>query len=295
MDLSSALSYPFKSIPKVLTIALVCTISFVVFIAMLINSYDWTAYFEALNNYSSYGYMAPLDSPGSGFIPSIIGLFAVMILQGVWLSGYGISVIRHVMEGFEALPKIDFWRNLRDGLSVVLASLLYGFVTFLFFFALLMGMGMFMSPQVAALSFLVVIASMVITVVFVCLLGWSFLIGMARFAAYDDNNAIYQIVTNFGIARQNWKSSFSLMGYQILLGIIFWFASQAINTGLQFTTIPFFGNSVNANSMLTVMVIFMVVSYTINIFQQFSSLHLVAQFGHKIGIMPGYEDEFDTF
>lgn len=295
MDLSSALSYPFKSIPKVLTIVLVCTISLVVFLAMLMNSYDWTAYFQAIEMYSRYEIMPSLDPPGAGFLPSLVGLLVVLLGQGLWLSGYGISVLRHVMEGFEKLPNVQFGQNMRDGLTIFLANLLYGIVAFLFFFVLLFVMGMFLTPRLAGLGVFVVIGSLVVAVPFFCVLGWSFFVGMARFVAEDNRQAMYQIPTNFGIARTNWKSAFSLTGYLVLLGIIFWFASQAINTGLQFVTVPFVGNSVSGNSFTIVFAMFMIVSYTLNIVQQFSGLHLIAQFAEKIGIMIGYEDEFDKF
>jgi len=297
MDLTSAFTYPFKSIPKVLTIVLVFTISLVVFVAMLLNSYDWVAYLQALEVYAEYGYeyMPYVEPPSATFFLSLIGLLVVAIGQGVWLSGYGLSIIRHIMEGFEALPKIEFGRNMRDGLSVFLASLWYGFVAFIFFFGLMIAMGILAMPNIALLNLISFLGGLIGTIVFVCLLGWSFFVGMSRCAADNNRDALYQIPTNMKIARANWKTSFSLTGYQILLGLMFWFGSQAINTGVQFVTEPFFGNSIDMNSVIIATVITLLVSYTMNIVQQFASLHLVAQFAYNIGIMVGYDDEFDTF
>ncbi len=296
MDLSSALSYPFKSIPKVLTIVLVITISIAFFIALLFNSYDWIAYFEALEIYSQYEYMPQFDPPGSEFFIGILGLFVVLLGQGVWLSGYGISVIRHVLEGFENLPAIKFGQNMMDGLAVIFASIWYGIailpVFFLFFFL----MGLFASPYgEPGLGVLMFCIGFIVAIPFGFLYMWSFIVGMVRCAAEGKRGAMFEIPTNFGIARRDWKTMVSLFAYQILVAIIFWFASQAISFVLQFVALLFVGDGTNLNSMLIAFVVFMLGTLTVSIIQQFSNMHLMAQFAYNTGIMVGYEDEFDRF
>ena len=297
MDLSSALSYPFKSLPKVFTIVLVITISLVVFLAMLLNSYDWTTYFETINTYTySSGYTRTLSPPGGNFFISLIGLFVVLLAQGLWLSGYGIRVIRHVMEGFEQLPPITFGRNMMDGLSVFLAGIWYGIVALPFLFGFFMLVGMFSTPNgEAGLGAVMFCGGIILAVPLSFLYMWSFMVGMVRCAAEDKRGAMFEIVTNFRLAQQNWKSALSLTGYQFLVGIIFGFASQAISMILQFVTTPFAGDGSNTNALLIVFVISMLGTYTIQIIQQFSSMHLMAQFAYNVGIMVGYEDEFDQF
>lgn len=296
MDLSSALSYPFKSIPKVLTIVIVITIGIAVFLAMLMNSYDWVEYFRWLENASYYDYTPALDPPGTDFFIGIFGLFVVLLAQGLWLSGYGVSVIRHVLEGFEKLPPIVFGRNIMDGLSVFFAGIWYGIVALPFLFGFFFLVGMFSTPDgEAGLGAVMLCGGMIAAIPLSLLHMWSFMIGMVRCAAEDKRGAMFEVLTNFRFARENWKTALSLTAYQFLVAIIFWFASQAISLALQFVTMPFVGYGTNTNNLLIVFVISMLGTYTIQIIQQFSSLHLMAQFAYNIGIMVGYEDEFDQF
>ena len=48
MNFSSAFKYPFHNFAKVMSIVLALTIAFAVFIAMILNSHDWSPLLEEL-------------------------------------------------------------------------------------------------------------------------------------------------------------------------------------------------------------------------------------------------------
>lgn len=294
MDLTQALSYPFKSLAKVLTIVLVTTIACAIFVGMILNSFNLYEYIEALQWANYYGVTPNLDPPSPMIIPGIIGLFAVMIIQGFWLSGYGIRVIRSAMDGFENLPNIVFKQDLLRGFYMFLSSLLYGLVALPFFAAVMIVVAMLASPDGSGgLAFLTFCGSFFIMIPLLFIMGWGYFIGMARCAADDDNGALFQIWTNMRIARTNWRSSFSLTGYQFLLGLIYWFLSQFVNNAINLVSTPFVSDSFDQITILILFLIPFMLSLGLSIVQQFSNMHLIAQYAHKIGLTDPWDDEFE--
>lgn len=296
MDFTQALAYPYKSIAKVFTIVLVMTIAFAVFLGMVLNSFDWFGYIEAVQYTITYelDYIPFFETPSSMFIPGLIGLFVVMVVQGFWLSGYSIRVIRATMDGYDKLPNIQFGTDMRKGFSLFLASILYGIlfmIGFIIFGAL---MAMFAGPNSeGGLAFVLFCGAFIIGIPLVILIGWAFLIGMARYAAEGNNTVLFQIGTNMSIARKNVKASLSLTGYHILLGLTYWFASQFLINALDFVSSPFIGEGYGQLTLLVAVLLPFMISMALNVFQQFSSMHLIAQFAYKIGIYDDFDEEFD--
>lgn len=294
MNIDSALQYPFKSIAKVLTIVLIFATGFAFLLAMLLNSIDFMAYMQAAAYYIEYEFMPALDPPSGMFVPAIIGLVILLLVQGFWISGYGISVIRHILEGYEKLPEFDFGKNMMDGLALFFASIWYGlaYLPIMFVFMIILGMTS-ANDGTAGLAVVTFCAGIIAVIPFTALMGWAYFVGMARTAVDNDRSALFQIPTNFGIARKNVKACLTLMGFQILLAIIFGIASQGINWLLEFVSDIFVGNSVDNNTFLVIVIISLTVTFTVNVIQQFSSLHILAQFAENIGVMVGYEDIFE--
>lgn len=297
MDFSQALTYPFKSIAKVITIVLVMTIAFAVFLGMILNSFDLYEYLKAFQVASYYGYefMPNLTPPSPMIIPGIIGFFVVMIVQGFWLSGYSIRVIRAAIDGFEKLPAIVFKQDLLRGFYLFLSSLLYGLVSLPFFavLAIIIAMTASGSEAAAGLAMLSFCSAILIAIPFAIIMGWGYFVGMARYAAEDGHGALFQIWTNMRIARNNWKPSLSLAGYQFLLGLIYWFLSQFVNNAINLVSTPFLGNSFNQITILIAFLIPFMLSVGLNIVQQFSNMHLIAQYAYRIGIVDTFDEEFD--
>jgi hypothetical protein len=293
MDFTSALTYPFKSIAKVLTIVLVTTIAMAVFLGMFLNSFDWIGFINALQLQVTYHLdTIPYElNPTALFIPSLIGFFIVLIVQGFWLSGYNVSVIRHVMDGQEKLPNIQFGKELLTGFYLFIASIIYGlmFVPFVIIVGMLMAMTAGSNGE-GGLSVLVFCGAFLVGIPMVFLMGWAYFVGMARCAANDNRQMVFQIMTNLRIARQNVQSSFSLTGYMFLLGITFGFVSQFANNVLQLVLTPLVGNTLEQTNILLIFVLPLMLSLALNIIQEFSGMHLVAQYAAKIGIYDDYDD-----
>jgi|GEM_PF-944539 len=299
MDFTSALLYPYKSIAKVLTIVLVMTIAIAVFLGMLLNSYDWVGFIQTMQynlsissrDYLPEGAFARYETPTGMFIPALIGLMGVMIAQGLWLSGYGIRVIRSVMEGNDKLPNVQLGKDMMTGLSLFIGNIVYALLFVPFFIIVGMLMAMTSANDGSGLSALLFCGSFLVAIPLMMLMGWAFFVGMARSAADNNRGALFEIGKNFSIARQNVKASFSLTGYMILLGLTFWFVSQFVSNVLQLFTRPFLGGSQDQMSILIAVLIPLMLSIAMNIVQEFSKMHLIAQYGYQIGLY----DDFDDF
>jgi hypothetical protein len=298
MDFTAALSYPFKSIAKVLTIVLVITIAIAFFLGMLLNSFDFVGivnYLEDLVLYSSRYNLTPVnpfdESTIGLFILTLLGLFSVFVLQGFWLSGYSIRVIRHVVDGHEKLPDAKIGKDLLNGLGLFGASIVYALVFVPFFFIVIMLMAMPSSPNgEGGLSVLVFCSSFLVAIPLMVLTGWAYFIGMARCAINDNLSALFQLGTNFRLARQNVKASFSLTGYLILLGLTYGFISQFASKVIQLIITPVFDGFQDSMGVLIVITVFML-WFALNIVQEFSKMHLIAQYARQINLY----DDFDDF
>ena len=299
MDFTSALLYPYKSIAKVLTIVLVTTIASAVFLGMLLNSFDWIGFIQALQynmslteaEYLPPEAFAPYGTPTGMFIPALVGLVGVMIVQSLWLSGYGIRVIRSVMAGHDTLPNVQLGKDMMTGLSLFVANIVYALV----FVPLVVIVGMLIAMTSgnasSGLPALLFCGSFLVTIPFMMLMGWAFFVGMARSAADDNRGALFQIGTNLRIARQNVRLSFSLTGYLILLGLTFGFVSQFVSNAIQMVTKPFLNGNQDQMSILIAVLIPLMLSIAMNIVQEFSKMHLIAQYGYQLGLY----DDFDDF
>lgn len=299
MDFTSALLYPFKSIAKVLTIVLVITIAVAMFIGMFLSSFDWVGFIRAWQvNLSLYGsgYQSVNPFPSyeattGMFIPAIIGLFIVGIMTWLWSSGYSIRVIRHVMDGYEKLPNIELGKDMMTGIYLFLLNLFYGVIFSVFLIAVGMLNYLFVgSNGGSVLSSLIALGAFFVSIPLLVLMGWAYFVGMARCAADDDRSALFQLGTNLRIARRNVKISFSLTGYLILLGLTFLFVSQFASNVLQLFATPFFGSNQDQTSILVAIVGFFMMSLALNIVQEFSRMHLVAQYAYQIGLYDDFDD-----
>ena len=298
MDFTSALLYPYRSVAKVLTIVLITTIACAVFLGMLLNSFDWIGFIQALQynvslteaQYRPASDFLPYGTPSGTFIPAILGLLAVMLAQTLWLSGYGIRVIRSVMDGHEKLPTVQVGKDMMTGLSLFVANIVYAllFVPLFILVGMLMAMTSGNSSGLPALLFC---GSFFIAIPLMILMGWAYFIGMARSAADDNRGALFQIGTNLRIARQNVKLSASLTGYLILLALTFGFVSQFASNILQVFTKPFLYSNQDQTSILIAILIPMMLSIAMNIVQEFSKMHMIAQYGTQLGL----NDDFEAF
>ncbi len=278
MNFSRAFKYPFQNFAKVMSIVLALTIAFAVFIAIILNSHDWSPLFESL-----YGLESPvgddyLSEPFSGStVIGVVGLLVVAIVSGFWISGYSVEVIRSVMRDEEWMPPIDFGRNVKDGAYLFVASVAYWilFIALIVIVAIVHGV----------IGGIVTLALAIITIGATCVMGWAYFVGMARFAAKGDHRAAWQIWRNMRVARNNWAKGLSLLLYMIVFSIIYGVVRSVVD--------GIFGGLLGMN-LLAGITLSIIIYYIFNLMQHFSTQVLIAQYATEIGIRSdNYDSEKD--
>ena len=290
MDFITAFKYPFNSAAKVFSIVLVLTIAFALCLALVIGSYDWSSLVEAINSgineaLGAAGTSADMDAShellnekqleglGAGLQTAALGLLGLVIaaaVAGFWISGYSVDVIRSVMAGQDALPAVEFGKNVRAGFTLFLSAVLYGllFILFLAVVGLLVNLLGGIAPL---LAFIAVIAA--IPLMF--LMGWGYYIGMARYAAEGDGSVVFQIMENMKTARNNLGPSVSLVLFQIILNVIYNIGARVFDGIL---------DGITGSDVMTALAVSAIVFFALNLFQHFSGQHLIAQYAMRIGI-----------
>jgi len=260
MSFGDAFNYPFKNVPKVLTVVLVFTILVAVLVAM------------AMNSRSSDGFL--------------LLTFGTIIAQSLFLTGYGIRIIREIQDGYDMdMPSFDIINDIGRGIVVCFA----GFITFLplVIFAVCASTMFVTSSSGYGYSSGIdgaTIMLLLLMIPFAVYLGWGFMVGMLRYASEEESGAMFQFGTNFGYVNSNLGSAFSLLGYQILLGIIYAIVNFVVSGIYQSTVISSVTFRTDQTIILAIVTVSYILSIVISLFQQFAGLHLMAQFGEKIGI-----------
>ena len=268
MNFSSAFRYPFHNFAKVMSIVLALTIAFAVFIAMILNSHDWSPLLTHLYGFEAADTSALEMEPLSGTtITGIFGLVVVAIASGFWLSGYSIEVIRAVMREDEWMPAVDLSQNVKDGALLFVSSVAY----WLMFIALIVVVAV--GNQM--LGGIITLVLMVFAFCAICVMGWSYFVGMARFALEGDYRASWEIWKNMRTARANWRSGANLLLYMIAFSIIYGIVRQIVD--------GIFGGLMGAN-LLTGITLSIIIYYIFNLMQHFSTQVLIAQYASEINI-----------
>jgi len=285
MSFSKAFRYPFQNLAKVISIVLVLSIAFAVFIGLILNSHDWSPLLDQMHDidFSDFSEQANVEASEHEFddfepmsatpVIGALGLLGVAVVSGFWISGYSVEVIRSIWSDSEVMPGIDFGRNLKDGLYLFLSGIVY---MFLFMVLLVVEMVVIMATgSLGAVQALLVIASIAVTIITLAIMGWSYLVGMARFAAEGDHRVVFEIRRNIVIARGNWTKGVSLVVYMIALSIVYG-AVRSIVEGV-------FGGVMGFTGMLGI-TLSIVIYYVFNLMQHFSTQHLIAQYAVQLGI-----------
>ena len=271
MSFSNAFRYPFQNFACVLSIVLVMTIAFAVFIGLMLNSHDWSHLIAQIYDLDPNEYIiGEPQALGAAPLIGVVGLIVVAVVSGFWLSGYSVEVIRSIWNEVEFLPDIDFGRNVKDGFYLFLSSVAYWVLLIVLFVA---EMIVFQATSsLGAINALVAIIAVPVTVIAIAFMGWAYFVGMARFAAEGDHRAVYQIRRNIRLARANWTSGAGLLIYMVVLSIIYG-VFRGIVDGI-------FGGVAGMLGITLSIVIY----YVFNLMQHFSTQHLIAQYAVQIGI-----------
>lgn len=274
MNFSSAFKYPFHNFAKVMSIVLALTIAFAVFIAMILNSHDWSPLLAHLFEIENVDASAEAWVALSGTtIIGIFGLLVVALVSGFWLSGYSIEVIRAVMREDEWMPAVDMSQNVKDGALLFVSSIAYWLLFIVL--AVVVAVGNLM------LGGVVTLALSVFAFVAICVMGWAYFVGMARFALEGDYRASWEIWKNMRTARLNWRAGANLLLYMIALTIIYGIARQIID--------GIFGGLMGAN-LLAGITLSIIIYYIFNLMQHFSTQVLIAQYATEINLRGDHYD-----
>ena len=277
MGFIRALKFPYRSIPKIVSIALVAVILLVARISAM----------EVAGHalFRLYGYEAnrpELSQPMPYWIEDRVieyGMIAIIIsvaVATVWLSGYSVDVIRHVLRGGRSLPAIRFGANLQVGFALIVSRVAWTIGLTIF----LLPLALFVSVlgDVALIGFLAIVGF---------LMTLQYFVGMARIAVTGNYDTVFELRANL---RVNWrhKRATALMvcgqavlalGYCCATALIFSEAAKLVPESIQASLVG------------------LVIGYTailiIFLLQHFSSLYLIAQFASKAGIRE-YSDNLKT-
>ena len=278
MDFMSALRYPFNSIAKVFSIVLALTIALVICLALIISAADWSAWIsqvhEVVNQpevWMSESHDMDADSLDLLVFPAgatlgLLLLLLVFVAGGFWMSGYSLSVVRAVMAGEERMPEFEHGKHLSDGFMLCIASIVYGIagcVIFALFLVVASFGGLF-----ALLGFVVMIGLFFV-------LGWSYYIGMARYAVGEGSGALFALVSNFSAARMNWRAGLALTGWSIALALVYKVGTSIVDAII---------GGIAAGDIVLDFAIVIVVFFALNFLQHFSTQHLIAQYALAVGV-----------
>ena len=270
MNFSQSFRYPFRNLARVLSIALTITIAFTFCIGLILRSQGWSPAIKlALGDLGGVNGLWGIAISGE-FLAGLLGLLAVALLQGLWLSGYSVQIVRAVVNRQADLPAIRFSENVRDGICLMLASIAYWLI-------LLAQIGLSLAfvsfagrmDIVGAIAAMALIALLLMSL---CVLGWAYYVGLARFALEGDPRAAWQIRRNIRIARHNSHSGFVLLLHMMALVVIY-SAIQGVVNGF-----------VGYGPGLAAIALAIAVQQTFQLLQHFSAQHLVAQYAMNIGL-----------
>lgn len=285
MSFSSAFKFPFQNLAKVISIALVMTIAIALCIALILNTHDWSPLFELL-----YGIKQPQSSinslnpmSGSAALGAWV-LLLVVALSGFWLSGYSLMVVRSVMRHHEGLPAVAFWRNTKDGLYLFVASAAYVALFILMLVVVTIVASLFWIP--AGFGLFLALIGLPALLAVACVLSWGYYVGMARFAVEGNHRASWQIWRNMRWARRHPRAGLTILLYMVVLTVIyaiFFLFADPIVGGILDRTV--------GSNLMASFTAWVVEYYLLNLLLHFSSQHLIAQYGLKVGVGA---DHFDS-
>lgn len=283
MDFTRAFKYPFHNSAKVISIVLVLTILFTFCIALIASSYDWSSYLQVLGYREALDSVSELDAPGAGAVLGLLGLMAVMVFEGFWLSGYSVDVIRSIMKNYDTMPGIEIGANLRKGFWLFLSGLWYGIVSLFLGLVLWLLVGVF-SKLSSLLGGIASIAAIVMVIAYVFVAGWAYFLGMTRYAWAGDRSTLFAIRHNMRIAREHRALSIRLSAFMIALMIIYGIARWLVESVI--------GGFIGPDIVVAAVITF-ITYYAFNLFQHFSTQHLIAQYALEIAVDGQYEFEKD--
>ena len=173
--------------------------------------------------------------------------------------------------------------NLREGFWLFLSTLWYILAACLFciilyvLYSIATGLG-------GLIGTLVGLATALAAIAFFVLAGWGYFVGMARYAVENDRSPLFQIVRNMRTARANLGLGFRLVLYFIALSIIYGIVRSLVEGVL--------GGFIGSDIVIAV-ALSAVVYFAFNLFQHFSTQHMIAQYAMAVGVGRDIDEDKD--
>ena len=277
MGFIRALKFPYRSIPKIVSIALVV----VVILSALMSAAEvgekmWLNLPDHLAS-TPAGIQQWRDLIEKWVIAIVLIAAAITLaVAPTWLSGYSVDVIRHLLRGGSSLPAIRFGANLQEGFVLILSRV-----------ALTIGLSIVLLPLAAFASALGDIALVGLLTIVGWLMTLQYFVGMARISVSGQYDAAFELRTNLRVYWRHKRATALLVFGQALLAL--GYGCAAILMFIEASRLmPEILNDPTAGLVLgsTATLIFFLL-------QHFSSLYLIAQFASKAGIQE-YSDNLKT-
>ena len=264
MNLRRAISYPYRNMPKIISMVLILGIALVVFASMLERG-------EEMNGPWPYR-----SEPGRALVDlGLAGLILTFPCFVAWLMGYSLEVIRHTGEGFRSLPAIHFFRNLASGLAFLFSRFVWGGVGVLVV-GLLQGFLLLEARQLLVRD----IALIAFTLIF----AFETVAAATHCAVKNRLGPAFALPKNMAIIFENRRAFLALIARLVLLNAAYVIANYAI---LQ--TITWIETSLTFSYYLNFIAIFCV-GVVVFLIQYMSSLHLIGQFANCVVPVEDHHD-----
>ncbi|MEL6524289.1 MAG: DUF4013 domain-containing protein [Chloroflexota bacterium] len=249
-----------------------------------------TAIQYVLNGTNPYG-------PGTFF--GVIGGFAF----GLFISGYGVTIIRAINKGEDALPAFQIGKNIGDGFRIFLAGLIY--MLPIIILVVIAGVMMSASMSDAVMNDLVLsgtggqygsgyeeamggamlmlCGAMIIMVPLAIILSFAVQIGVVRFAIEEDSGVLFQFGTNTQLVFSNFGKVFKLLVLMIILALAYGIMGGIIGGIIGATLGAGMGSGMG---IVVFLVVLNIVSQLLNTMQQVTNFYLLAGFAQETGLAP---------
>ncbi|MCY4069877.1 MAG: hypothetical protein OXG60_01120 [Chloroflexi bacterium] len=252
MNLRRAISYPYRNMPKIVTMVLILGIALVAFASLSERGEEMRASWQ-------YESRDGRILEGLGLAGLILSYTCFMI----WLAGYSLDVIRHASRGYSSLPAIDFLGNLGNGLVFWLSRLVWCLIGTILILKFLEP-----APRHSYVLELVLCA-------FFLIIASESVVAAAHCAVRRRASAAFAFPQNLAFLLGN-KSAFAgLIARLLLLNTAYVIANNAF-----VQTMTWIDRSLRFDSYLIYIAIFCV-GVLVFLLQYMSSLHLIGQFAYN--------------
>ena len=277
MGFIRALKFPYRSIPKIVSIALVVVIIFPALMSVAeVGEKIWLSLPDHLANTPAGVRQWRNLIEEWVFAIVLIAAAITLAVAPTWLSGYSVDAIRHVLRGGRSLPAIRFGANLQVGFVLILSRV-----------ALTIGLSFVLLPLAAFASALGDIALVGLLTIVGFLMTLQYFVGMARIAVTGNYDAAFELRTNLRVYWRHKRATALMVSGQALLALgygclaVLMF-SEASKLMPEILHDPIAGLVIGSTATLIFFLL-----------QHFSSLYLIAQLASKAGIRE-YSDNLKT-